>query len=64
MELLDSMPFILINPQNRIDLTYYFPENEFIYATNYQELKNKVDKFLISQNYYQEYWEKIYQIIK
>ncbi len=64
LELLSSMPFYLINPQNKLDLRYHFPDNELIYARNFQELKSRIDKFLKDQRYFREYWEKLYQIIK
>ena len=59
VELLNLMPFIIINPQEKINMKYYFPNNDSIYAKIYQEFKDKVNKLMKDTNYYFEYWNKI-----
>ena len=65
VELIFSMPFLIINPQNSQNLTLYcLPDNEINVVTNYQMLKEKIEKFLKEPKYYFEYWDKIVSIIK
>ena len=59
VELLNLMPFMIINPQEKMNMKYYFPNNDSIYAKTYQEFKDKVNKLMKDTNYYLEYWNKI-----
>ena len=59
VELLNLMPFIIINPQEKMNMRYYFPNKNAVYTKNYQELYNKVNKLMKSSNYYIEYWNEI-----
>ena len=65
VELLFSMPFLIINPQNSQNLTLYcLPDNEINVVTNYHMFKVKIEKFLKEPKYYFEYWNKIISIMK
>ena len=59
IELINIMPFLVINPQKKINLKYLFPENNHFYVNNYQEFKRKIEKLLKNPQYYNEYWEKL-----
>ena len=59
VELLNLMPFIILNPQERMNMKYYFPNIASIYAITYQEFKDKIDKLMKDTNYYLEYWNEI-----
>ncbi len=59
VELLNFMPFIILNPQERMNMKYYFPNIDSIYAITYQEFKDKIDKLMKDTNYYLKYWNEI-----
>ncbi len=65
IELLSSMPFLMINPQGRINLNNYaLPNDKFICVENYQELKERINFFLINKDYYNNYWNKLISLLK
>ena len=64
IELLNQMPFIYINLEEKIDLKYLFPSDKEFYAKSYQDLRKKIKKFLINQSYYFQYWNKLIQSFK
>jgi len=64
IELLNSMPFIIINPKNRLNLSYCFPKNNFFNVSNYTELKKKIYQFLNNPDFYNNYWKELFSIFK
>ncbi len=63
MELLNSMPFLIINHQNKLNLGIYYPTDDFTYVKTYQEFKEKIEKFMKNPNYYNEYWKILISLI-
>jgi len=59
LELLESMPFLIINPQNKINMKDFFPDDNSFYIKNYNEFKEKILKFQENQKNYYEYWNKL-----
>ena len=59
VELLNLMPFIIINPEKKMNMKYLFPDNDSIYAITYQDFKDKINKLIIDPNYYVKYWNEI-----
>lgn len=49
------MPFLLINPQNKINLKHTFSNSEFLIVKNYQQVKEKIEYFLKNSDYYYKY---------
>lgn len=64
LELLNLMPFLIINPQNRNNMKYYLPNDAFIYAKTYKEFKEKINNFLTNPYFYIEYWEALISLLK
>lgn len=64
IELLGSMPFLIINPHEKWNINYYLPNDDFIYAKTYHEFKVKIEKFLNNPNYYNEYWDMLISLLK
>lgn len=64
IELLRSMPFLIINPKNTQNLSYCLPEDNFFYAYNYIELKEKINQFVDNSDFYNHYWKELLSIIK
>jgi len=64
IELLNSMPFLIINPKNRLNLSYCFPKNNFFNVSNYTELKKKIYQFLNNPDFYNNYWKELLSIFK
>ncbi len=63
LELLETMPFLIINPQNRINMKDFFPNNNSIYALTYKEFREKINKLLENPEKYYEYWNKLLSIV-
>jgi len=64
IELLDLMPFLIINPLNKIDLrNYSLPNNESYYVKNYQEFKQSIKRISQNSTYYYEYWNELCNIL-
>ena len=53
------MPFLLINPHNKKNIKYYFPDTNQFCVNNYKEFKKKINSFLKKPQFYNEYWEKL-----
>lgn len=65
IDLLNSMPFIILNPQGLLNLSFYsFPNDKSIYITSYQEFKEKIEKFSKDYNFYIEYWNYLIDLIQ
>ena len=64
IELLRSMPFLIINPKNSQNLSYCLPKDNFFYAYNYIELKEKINQFVNNPDFYNHYWKELLSIIK
>ena len=62
MDLLGDMPFLLVNPTD-FYLKYTFPNEDFILAKSYQELKKKIKKLITDREYYYQYWDKLISVI-
>ena len=43
IELLKFMPFLIINPHNKINMNYIFPRNNFFIVNDYNQLKAKIE---------------------
>ncbi len=63
-ELLNRMPFLIINPKNKVNLKYYFPDENNIFANSYKDLKDKLKRFLTEPNYYYEYSDYLFLLMK
>lgn len=63
LELLETMPFLIINPQNRINMKDFFPNNRSIYALTYKEFREKIEEFFENQESYYEYWDKLFSLV-
>ncbi|KKN24020.1 hypothetical protein LCGC14_0899180, partial [marine sediment metagenome] len=63
MELLNSMPFLIINHQNKLNLGIFYPTDDLTYVKTYQEFKEKIEKFMRNPNYYNEYWNILISLI-
>lgn len=59
LELLELMPFLIINPQNQIDMKYLFPDDNSFYTKTYKDFREKIKKFLENRDIYYEYWNKL-----
>lgn len=64
LELLYQMPFLIFNPEGKIDMRYLFPQWDFIYIKSYQDFKEKINKFLQFPDYYFEYWNKLISMLQ
>ena len=64
LELLNLMPFLIINPQNTFNLKYAFPDDDLIYVNSYQEFREKIERFKQKIDYYNKYWEDLINLIK
>ncbi|MFX0134327.1 MAG: hypothetical protein ACFFDN_11875, partial [Candidatus Hodarchaeota archaeon] len=64
IELLEIMPFLIINPHGILNTKYFFPQNDLIYVKDYDEFKEKIKKFIDTPNYYYDYWEALISIFK
>jgi hypothetical protein len=64
VELLNSMPFLLINPQKKLDLNFFLPNTDFVYVNTYQEFREKIEKFMNNPSYYNEYWQSLISLLK
>ena len=63
IDLLEQMPFILVVPQGKEELKYYFPTEKTIFIETYKELKERIIKFLDNPKHYEEYWETVISVI-
>lgn len=63
MDLLDKMPFLIVNPGKIDYIKYKFPSEDFILINTYQELRNKIERFLTEKNYYYRYWDDLISLI-
>ena len=59
LELLGSMPFLVVNPYNHINMKELFPEDNAFYANTYRDFKEKIQKFLEDREMYYKYWNKL-----
>lgn len=59
LELLESMPFLVVNPYNQINMKDFFPEDNAFYANTYKDFKEKIQKFLEDREMYHKYWNKL-----
>lgn len=64
IELVNSMPFLIVNPKGKVNLKYFFPDKDIIYAKTYQQFKNKLEKFKKDPNYYYKYWDNLLSLMK
>lgn len=64
IDLLDSMPFLIINPENRLDMRFIFPTDDFFYVNTYQEFNEIIEKLKKDNNYYNKYWGKQISVMK
>lgn len=64
IELLHSMPFLLINPQKKTDLNFFLPTTDFVCVNTYQEFREKIEKFMSNYSYYNEYWQSLISLLK
>lgn len=63
-ELLNRMPFLIINPKNKVNLKYYFPDDNNISANSYKDIKDKLKRFLTEPDYYYEYSDYLFSLMK
>lgn len=64
IELLNIMPFLIINPSNKIDLkNYSLPNNHYFFVKDYQEFKRMIAKLSQNSKYYFEYWKELCNIL-
>ena len=64
LDILNSIPFIILNPQEKINLQYIFPNDDLIIIKSYEAFKNRIEKFLKDPNYYKKFSEKFYKLIR
>ncbi|MFX1392110.1 MAG: hypothetical protein ACFFAH_00920 [Promethearchaeota archaeon] len=63
IDILEQMPFILVVPQGKDELKYYFPNEKTIFVETYKELKERIINFLDNPKFYEQYWEAIISVI-
>ncbi len=63
LEILDFMPFLIINPEMIIEMRDYFPSNDILYAKTFEDFKEKIEKLSESSTYYYKYWNKLISLI-
>ena len=63
IDILEQMPFILVVPQGREELKYFFPTEKTIFIETYKELKERIINFLDNPKHYEEYWETVISVI-
>ncbi len=63
LELLGSMPFLVVNPYNQINMKDLFPEDKTFYVNTYRDFKEKIQKFLEDREMYYKYWNKLISLI-
>lgn len=63
LDILEVMPFLIINPEKKLDLKYSFPYSEQFYVKDYNEFSKKLEMLKNDFNYYYEYWEKLIELI-
>lgn len=59
LELLERMPFLIINPENRMNLKDFFPDTNSIYTYTYKDFKKKIERFLENPSVYYDYWNNL-----
>ncbi|MFX1383816.1 MAG: hypothetical protein ACFFBP_15380 [Promethearchaeota archaeon] len=59
VELLNKMPFLIINPHNQINMDFIFPPDDFMYVKNYDMFEKIVEKFVRNPKNYIQYWENM-----
>ena len=50
------VPFLIINPNGKINMDFLFSSDDFIYTKTYQDLKEKINKFKENSKFHEEYW--------
>lgn len=56
IELLDKMPFLIINPNDNLNLKFHFPWKDDLFVNNYIEFKRKIME-LKDQKNYKDLWK-------
>ncbi len=59
LELLERMPFLIINPENRMNLKEFFPDDDSIYTCRYRDFKKKIERFIENPVDYYDYWNNL-----
>jgi len=62
VDLLNQMPFLILNPNEKVNLQYHFPNKDILYVKTYNELKKRIEDFLYNSKNYYEYWNNLISI--